>query len=295
MKPRKKLLVEFITALLIAVASDIRFTNFHGFLGINTLPVWISILVTVLLIVVIMNSFNLIDGIDGLAASIGTLSSIVYAIWFWLAGDMGYAVLATALAGALCAFLPFNLYKGRFKIFMGDAGSLTIGLLLAILTIRFNELNAIGTTPLRFHSAPAVSIGILLLPLFDTLRVTIIRISQRRHPFSGDNNHLHHRLLRLGFTHGKATALLVIVNALFIVLAIFLDNIGVMASCLIMLLSATMLSLYSLKLEKNYILRKIGSNVKNTDEIHHLNPSVLKHNKMINMKRALVEEYEATS
>lgn len=242
MNPPKKLLVEFLVAFLIASATDIRFTSFHGFLGIETIPVWLSVCVTVFLIIVIMNSFNLIDGIDGLAASIGILSSLVYAIWFWLAGSFGYAVLAMAIAGSLTAFLPFNLYTGKFKIFMGDTGSLTIGLLLAILTIEFNELNALENTLYKFNSAPAISIGILFLPLFDTLRVMIVRMSKGIPPFRGDNNHLHHRMVRLGMSHKKATLVLVIANLFFIAFAILVDNLGILFSSLTILVTALLLT-----------------------------------------------------
>ena len=274
----KKLLIEFSVALLIALASDIRFTSFHGFLGIDTVPVWISILITVFLIVVIMNSFNLIDGIDGLAASTGILCSVVYAIWFWMAGAIGYTVMAMAIAGALTAFLPFNIYRGRFKIFMGDAGSLTIGLLLAILTIKFNELNAHQAAPFSFQSAPAIAIGILFLPLFDTLRVTVIRISQGSHPFQGDNNHIHHRLLRLGLTHKQATLLLVFVNSLFIGLAVLLDNLGIITSGIILLAAAMLLSNFTFWLEKKRTSEKTGNIADNSKEIYFLNQSILKSN-----------------
>lgn len=286
MDPPKKLLVEFLVAILIATASDLRFTTFHGFLGIDTIPLWVSIMVTVFLIILIMNAFNLIDGIDGLAASIGILISTVYAIWFWLNGAVGYAVMAMAIAGALSAFLPFNVYKGRFKIFMGDTGSLTIGLLLAILTIKFNELNAIETTAFRFQSAPAISIGILFLPLFDTLRVTIIRITQGQNPFQGDNNHLHHRLLRLGFTHKKSTLIMVVVNSVIIILAIALDKIGILALGILILVAALAFSNFTFWLERKKVKAKPDSVLKTNEAVYYLSQSILKTNKIIDKLRA---------
>lgn len=279
MDPPKKLLVEFLVALLIATTTDIRLTNFHGFLGINAVPVWASILITVFLIILIMNAFNLIDGIDGLASSIGILCSLVYAGWFWMADAIGFSVMSMAIAGALAAFLPFNLYHGRFKIFMGDTGSLTIGLLLAILTIKFNELNALQTTPFQVHSAPAVSIGILFLPLFDTLRVTIIRISQGLNPFHGDNNHLHHRLLRLGLTHQQATVLLVVLNAFFIILSFFLDKLGILFLCIVLLASALLLSNISFWVERK-IIQKQNNLLNASEKGYYLDQSILKSNKL---------------
>jgi UDP-N-acetylmuramyl pentapeptide phosphotransferase/UDP-N-acetylglucosamine-1-phosphate transferase len=276
MTPLKKLFIETIVAFLIAVTSGIRLTHFHGFLGIDTVPVWISIVITVFIIILIMNSFNLIDGIDGLATSVGILISLVYAVWFWMAKAVGFSIMAMAIAGALSAFLPFNLYNGRFKIFMGDTGSLTIGLLLAILTIKFNELNVLPDTPFRLHSAPAIAIGILFLPLFDTMRVTFIRISQGSHPFHGDNNHLHHRLLRLGLSHIKATFVLIILNAAIIALSFYLDKLGILALSLVLLGSALLFSNITFFLERK-------SMQKNTatfgEKGYYLEQSILKNSR----------------
>ncbi|MBN2814896.1 MAG: undecaprenyl/decaprenyl-phosphate alpha-N-acetylglucosaminyl 1-phosphate transferase [Bacteroidales bacterium] len=259
MPPRKKLAVEFGVALLIALATDLRITSLNGLFGIHELATWVSVPLTVFVIILIMNAYNLIDGIDGLAASIGILATVFYGIWFWIAERYGYAVISASIAGALIAFLPFNMSGKHYKIFMGDTGSLTVGLLLAIATIRFNEVNALASTPYRFASPLTISLGLLILPLFDALRVAIIRISRNTSPFHADNNHMHHQLLRLGLTHGNASIVLVATSALFVGIAMLLDNLAPTMIFTILGILAILLSAFTMNLEK----RSSGA-----DEIH---------------------------
>ncbi len=256
MNAKKKFFFEFMVALLIALATNLRVTSFQGFLGVNEIPYLLSVIFTVLLIVFIMNAYNLIDGIDGLAASIGIISAAVYGILFWINGEHGYSIMSACIAGSLCAFIPFNMYKGRFKIFMGDTGSLTIGLLLAVLTLKFNALNVEASTTLRFISGPAISLGILFLPLFDTLRVTFIRLRRNSNPFMGDNNHLHHRLLRYGLNHFQATLVMIFFHLAFIILAVYLDHLGILINSTILFSLACLMSFFSAKLENYIALQK---------------------------------------
>ena len=267
MNAKKKFSFEFMVALLISLTTNLRITSFQGFLGIHEIPFWLSVVVTVLLIVFIMNAYNLIDGIDGLAASIGIISAAVYGVMFWMNGELGYSIMSACIAGALSAFIPYNLYRGRFKIFMGDTGSLTIGLLLAILTLKFNALNVEASTTIKFVSAPAISLAILFLPLFDTLRVTLIRLQQKSNPFIGDNNHLHHRLLRFGLSHFQATLVMIFFSGIFIVLAISLDHLGIVVISAIMFALACMITFFSSQLENHLALqREVNESLKNLME-----------------------------
>ncbi|HUW92477.1 MAG TPA: MraY family glycosyltransferase [Bacteroidales bacterium] len=234
--PLKKLYVEIFAALILFTFTDMRFTDFHGFLGITTIPNWLSFITTIFLVVGIINSLNLIDGIDGLAASIGIIASAVLGIWFWLSEDYGYAIMASALLGALVVFLRFNLTDGPKKIFMGDTGSLIIGFILAVMIIRFNEINAGPSTFHDLESVPAVSIAILIVPLFDTLRVFVLRLKHGRSPFRADNRHVHHILLRAGCTHRQATLYLSLTNIIIIAIAFLLDHIGILWLSLVLLL-----------------------------------------------------------
>jgi len=225
--PWKKLVAELISAALIIFMADIRFTNLHGFLGIKQINFLSSVLLTAFVIIVFINSINLMDGIDGLASGLTILFSVIFGGWFFLSGHLEYAILSFTLTGATVGFFRYNVYGTKNKIFMGDTGSLVIGTIIAVIAIKFNEFNIDQNQSYAIASAPAVSFGILIYPLADTIRVFIIRISQKRSPFSPDKNHLHHRLLLLGFTHKKATYTIIVVNGAFIIPVLFLHHIGI--------------------------------------------------------------------
>lgn len=233
--PYKKLAAETLTAVIIALFTDIHFSTLHGFLGIQFLPEWVYYFITVFLIVLIINALNLIDGIDGLAASIGIIASLFFGGWFLLSGDYGYTILAVSLLGALIVFLFFNLSDGPRKIFMGDTGSLVIGFTLAVMAIRFNEIDAAGRSFVDLKSTPSVSIAVLIVPLYDTLRVIILRGRSHQSFFVADNRHVHHMMLRVGFTHKKATFWISLFNIMMIALALLLDGIGIMWLGLVLL------------------------------------------------------------
>ena len=159
----------------------------------------------------IINAVNLVDGIDGLAGGIGLLVSLVYGFWFIHAGDIIYALLSFSLAGSLIAFLLYNVFGNTNKIFMGDTGSLILGTIVAILTIRFNVFQP--TISGVAHGLPALSLAVIIVPVIDTIRVFAIRISQKRSPFSPDMNHIHHNLLQLSGSHLATTIIILCVNA----------------------------------------------------------------------------------
>lgn len=221
--PLKKLYGQIIACLLIVILGDLRLTSLHNFLGISEIPYFISVILTIFVFIVIINGFNLIDGIDGLASGIGILCSLTFGIFFMVNGYYDYAVFSACLAGALIAFFIFNVFGKGNKIFMGDTGSLLLGFFVAVMTIKFNEINLLPSMNFTVCAAPAVSFGILIIPLFDTMRVFIIRIVNGRSPFIADNNHVHHRLLALGWSHLLSTIYITIVN-LFVILSVFIFN-----------------------------------------------------------------------
>jgi len=240
--PYKKLAAETATAIIIVLFTDISFSSFHGFLNIQYLPVWVYYSISVFIIVLIINAMNLIDGIDGLAASIGIIASLFFGTWFFLSGDYGYTVLAASLLGALIVFLFYNLSDGPKKIFMGDTGSLVIGFTLAVMAIRFNEMDAAGRSFVDLKSTPSISIAVLIVPLYDTLRVIFLRARSRQSFFVADNRHIHHMMLRAGFTHKKATLTISIFNILMIALALLLDGIGILWLGLVLLVICSLTS-----------------------------------------------------
>jgi UDP-N-acetylmuramyl pentapeptide phosphotransferase/UDP-N-acetylglucosamine-1-phosphate transferase len=233
----KKFIGQLLAAGIIIKFGGIQINNMHGFLGINEIPHTASILLTLFTIIVITNSFNLIDGVDGLAGSLGLLTSLVFGIYFLVVDQLMFATMAFALSGSLIGFLIYNFSPA--KIFMGDTGSLLIGLLNSIFVIKFISIasDPVLNTPFPLQSAPAIGFAVLIVPLFDTLRVFSLRILSRRSPFSPDRNHVHHFLLDLGLDHKKITFVCVGVNILFIALAYFLQSIG--TTLVVMSLTAT--------------------------------------------------------
>lgn len=216
----KKFIGQLVAAAIIIKFGGIQITNMYGFLGIHELPHTIGVLLTLFTIVVITNSFNLIDGVDGLAGSLGLMTSIIFGLYFYKTDQVLYAVMALSLGGGLMAFLIYNFHPA--KIFMGDTGSLLIGLLNSIFVIKFISVAANPDLGLPLKSAPAIGFAILIVPLFDTVRVVALRILNRRSPFSPDRNHIHHFLLDLGLGHRMIAVTCVSANLLFIALAYFL-------------------------------------------------------------------------
>lgn len=202
----------------------------HGVLGFNELPEGFGLALSYLTIIVVINSFNLIDGVDGLAASLGVLTMTVFGVYFFAIDYQAYALMAFAMAGSLVAFLIFN--HNPAKIFMGDSGSLLIGLINSILVIKFINVSNTPFVAVPVQSAVAVGFAILLVPLLDTLRVFGIRIFKGRSPFTPDRNHVHHLLLDSGLNHAAVTFTCVGLNIGFIVLAWTGKSIGRITSCL---------------------------------------------------------------
>lgn len=222
--PIKKFIGQVLAAFLIIYKGNVQIRSMHGFMGIHELPESFSLLLTYFTIIVIINSFNLIDGIDGLAGSLGLMASIVFGFYFLQINMPDYSILAFALAGSLGAFLIFNFHPA--KIFMGDTGSLLIGLICSILVVKFIEVSNAVNVPYPIPASPAIGFAILMIPLLDTLRVFSIRILGRRSPFSPDRNHVHHLLLDKGLSHRTITLTLVIINLLAVVVSYALRDSG---------------------------------------------------------------------
>jgi UDP-GlcNAc:undecaprenyl-phosphate/decaprenyl-phosphate GlcNAc-1-phosphate transferase len=235
----KKFIGQLIAAGIIIKFGGIQIINMNGLFGLHEIPHIASVILTFFTIIVITNSFNLIDGVDGLAGSLGILTTLIFGIYFYFAGQLAFSVIALSLAGSLFAFLIYNFSPA--KIFMGDTGSLILGLINSILVIKFISVAASPAAIVPLQAAPAIGFSILMIPLFDTLRVFTLRILNRRSPFSPDRTHIHHFLLDIGFNHKTVTLLCLFANILFIVLAIALRNLGTSIVLGILSVSAFML------------------------------------------------------
>lgn len=241
MLARKKFIAQIAMAIFLVIVGNFRIDNLHGIFGIHEIGYIIGAFISVIAIVGIINAVNLVDGIDGLAGGIGLLISLVYGFWFLNAGDFIYALSSFSLAGSLIAFLLYNVFGNTNKIFMGDTGSLILGTILAILTIRFNIYQPIISGAV--HGLPALSLAILIVPVIDTLRIFTIRISQKRSPFSPDMNHIHHNLLKLTGNHLTTSAIIIAVNGVIILLSfILIEEVGNNLLFIILLISGFILA-----------------------------------------------------
>lgn len=256
MSPSKKFLGELFAAGILVFRANVRLTSLYGFFGINDLPEYASIILSIFTIIVIINAFNLIDGINGLSASLGLLITFVLGTWFYLIGSIEISIVAFALGGALVAFLKYNITPAQ--IFMGDTGALLLGLVCSILAIKFIELhNDIQGSIYTFRSAPSIAIAILILPLFDTLRVFVLRVMEGKSPFEPDRKHIHHIMIDLGLTHMQATGILFLTNIVFIVLAIMLQDVGNLILLLIILGLALGMSIFASNLVERKKLKNL--------------------------------------
>jgi UDP-N-acetylmuramyl pentapeptide phosphotransferase/UDP-N-acetylglucosamine-1-phosphate transferase len=213
---RYKFLVQLSLATLIA-AAGIRINTFGGFMGVYELPLVSQYTLTIVAITGITNAFNLIDGIDGLAGGLGFMSLLTLGLFLTLNGDADTALVAFALAGAVMAFLYFNLNPAR--IFMGDTGSLVLGFAIAVLGIRLLQVNAANPLPALPH-APVFVLAVVLIPVFDTVRVFTVRIWKGQSPFVADRSHIHHILTNAGFSHAFAAKLICAIHG-FILMEVY--------------------------------------------------------------------------
>ncbi len=253
MKAGRKFLAQFLAASAVVIGGNLRIYSLDGFLGISSVPETVAVIWTILAIVFIINAYNLIDGVDGLAGTLALVGSSCFGIWFFINGHIGEAILAASLAGALLGFLYYNMAPA--KIFMGDTGSLVIGLILAVMAFRLIELNAVSAA-FSLNSPTVFAISLLIIPVFDTLRVIIVRLIKRKSPFLPDRNHIHHRLIDLGFGHRNICQFLVLANIMIIAFAAFLQQSE------IHLYYFSIIALAALILPSAFVLKRLQSNVK---------------------------------
>jgi len=256
--PLKKLLGQIIAAALVVLMGGVKLTSMHGLFGIEEIENSWSILLTIFTLLVIMNGSNLIDGINWLSGGVAIVVSLAFGAFFIVNGRYELAIISSSLIGGILGFMWFN--KTPAKIFMGDTGSLIIGLVNGVLCIYFININ--GTSaPLTFEASPIFAFGILIVPLFDTLRVFLWRMLRGKSPFSPDRNHIHHRLLELGNSHMKSSVIIVLANILVIVFLYFThDKLNSFVLLLILLGVAAGLSYLPSVLIKNR--KKAGEGVK---------------------------------
>ncbi len=239
--PKKKFVGQLFAVAIVVVLTDVRIISFDGLLGIGELPYFVSVLFSIFVFSLVINALNLVDGIDGLAGSMAVVSSASFGILFLINGQYMMTLISSVFVGSLVGFLRYNLSSDQ-KIFMGDCGSMLTGFLLAYQGIGFLALNEVASTSTS-SNAPILLLAILSFPLFDTLRVFIVRVKQKRSPFRPDSNHIHHRLLRLGLNHKQATLSLSICNVLVIGLAFLVGDLNINLQLFIVVIAGSLLYL----------------------------------------------------
>ena len=195
---RYKFAVQIAAALLLVLSGN-WFDSLGGLFGIYSVPAWIGMPFTVFIVVYITNAINLIDGIDGLASGLCCIALSVLSVIFFLRGQYVYALLAICTLGILMPFWCYNVFGNAnrgHKLFMGDAGSLTLGYVISFLIIHMSVTNEVS--PTLSNPYMVIAFSTVLVPLLDVIRVVLHRLREHKNPFLPDKNHFHHKLLRTG-------------------------------------------------------------------------------------------------
>lgn len=226
LQARHKITIQTFAAFLVSFFAGVRLDSLHGVFGIYEIPMWLGVALTIFLIMALSNAFNLIDGVDGLAGITALSIFLGLGAWFIYSGNEFYSLVSLTLASALIGFLIFNWHPAR--IFMGDTGSMFIGFILSIMSLLFiNENSALlGSSKFHFTSYVSMAVAALIIPIYDTFRVMIIRVSAGGSPFFPDKKHIHHILLKQGFNHSKTTLILFAFNLFCVLLAFTMQGLN---------------------------------------------------------------------
>ena len=226
LSPFSKLMAQLLAIIFVLSNESFVIHSLNGFLGVFEIPTYLYYIIATFMMVTIINAYNLIDGIDGLAAIVGIVILIIYTAIFYMVKEYFYVLLCLTLNGSLMAFLRYNLSDNK-KIFMGDTGSLIVGFIISVLTLKFLALSpdSYSDLPFLLENIPLIAIGILIVPLFDTARVFTIRLANKKSPFSSDRNHTHHILVDyLKVSHQQASFIIGGFNLIFVYLIIILGS-----------------------------------------------------------------------
>ena len=215
---RYKFAVQIAAAFLLVLSGN-WFDSFGGLFGIYSVPVGVGVPFTVFIVVYITNAINLIDGIDGLASGLCCIALSVLSVIFFLRGQYVYALLAICTLGILMPFWCYNVFGNAnrgHKLFMGDAGSLTLGYVISFLIIHMSVTNEVS--PTLSNPYMVIAFSTVLVPLLDVIRVVLHRLREHKNPFLPDKNHFHHKLLRTGMRVRMVMVCIIAISAFFILL-----------------------------------------------------------------------------
>ncbi|MCK4853139.1 MAG: undecaprenyl/decaprenyl-phosphate alpha-N-acetylglucosaminyl 1-phosphate transferase [Bacteroidales bacterium] len=248
--PWWKLSGQVLAALIISVMGGLQISYINIIPGLGELSNTLSILFTVLVIVFIINSFNLIDGIDGLASGIGILSSLILGWVFFQSGLVQYTLLSAIFCGSLLGFFYYNVLSPKKKILMGDTGSMMVGFIISILVIRLINLENPSLPGIQIQSPQSLALAVLIVPISDMIRVILIRFLQGRSPLRPDRLHIHYRLIDMGLDHLQASCILLAINVLMVFIVLVLQNMGEILLTLLIISTSILLYLLQWFLQK---------------------------------------------
>lgn len=211
--PRTRFIIEILAVLALIFCNGYSINDFHGLWGINEIPQWVAVLLTVFACVGIINAINLIDGVNGLSSGYCIVTCLIFGFVFYYAGDTEMTTLAVSSVGALLPFFFHNVFGKKSKMFIGDGGTLLMGVIMSSFVINILKsdslvaacsTDSIGLIPF--------TLAVLVIPVFDTLRVMSLRIARGTSPFNPDKTHLHHLLMDLHFSHVGTTGTEILFN-----------------------------------------------------------------------------------
>ena len=221
LSPRIRFVVEIILILYLIKTTSCQLNDFHGLWGLNVIPNYISVPLTVFACVGIINAVNLIDGVDGYSSGYSIISCVMFGIMFYTLGDIRMVALAAIVAASLLPFFLHNVFGKHSKMFIGDAGTLSLGIIFSVFVMTIiSSKQSIEGLPNNLGVVP-FTLAVLCVPVFDTLRVMSARMLKGRSPFSPDKTHLHHLFLELGYSHIGSALSIILIN-IFVVLCWFM-------------------------------------------------------------------------
>lgn len=284
-----KFVIQIICAVMLVIGG-VSLADLHGVLWIHNIPIWVGAPLTVLVVVFITNAINLIDGIDGLASGICGIASLFYGTTFFIFGHYFYAMLCFATFGVLVPFFYYNVFgnpERQKKIFMGDTGSLTIGIILSFISLKM--VTCVPTESETTLNPMILAFAPLLVPGFDVVRVYLFRIRNGSNPFLPDKNHIHHKLLALGLKQRTAMICIVTFSLLWILLNVMLSlyiNVN-----LIILIDVVIWSLGNIWISVRIRCRQeaMAKRQNRVNEKNETNPTLLKTKLDMNIKQQDVQ------
>ena len=223
LSPWLRFAIEIAMTLMMIYITDMSLDNLHGLWGYYNMPEWLSIPLTVVAVVGMINAINLVDGVDGLSSGFCIMASIIFGTLFFMVGDVKMLLLCLLTIGALLPFFFHNVFGVKSKMFIGDGGSLMMGVVMSSYVVSsIDSSGTCGGLVMNCNTGLVpFTLAVMCVPVFDTVRVMVMRMLRRTSPFHPDKTHLHHLFIELGFSHVGTTMSVLSLN-LIVVLAWYL-------------------------------------------------------------------------